>query len=115
MSELGKQRRYGTKRKLQEQEDVEVSDAAVSTSHAKEPTGAVAVGVEALLLGVKVVWVSPAHRRQSIARRLLDTARASFEYGTVVPLERVTFSQPTEAGFAFAGAYCQRDTLLAYA
>ena len=35
-------------------------------------------------LGVKLVWVNEAHRRKSIAARLLDTARRSFSFGSIV-------------------------------
>lgn len=67
------------------------------------------------LLGVKVIWVSRAHRRQQIARELLDCARRCLVFGTVIPVSSVAFSQPTEDGFALAVSYCRSDSILAYA
>jgi hypothetical protein len=67
------------------------------------------------MLGVKVIWVSRAHRRQQIARELLDSARRCLVFGTVIPVSSVAFSQPTEDGFALAVSYCRSDSVLAYA
>ncbi len=66
------------------------------------------------LMGVKLVWVNATQRRQAVARRLLDSARKFFMYGTVVSTDNIAFSQPTQAGFEFACGYCQRDCVLAY-
>jgi len=73
------------------------------------------VTAQSSLMGVKLVWVHPTKRRQTVASRLLDTARQCFVYGSIVPVDNTAFSQPTEAGFAFASRYCQRDHILAYA
>jgi hypothetical protein len=67
------------------------------------------------MLGVKVIWVSPAHRKQHIARELLDCARRCLVFGTVIPVSSVAFSQPTEDGFALAVSYCRTASVLAYA
>jgi hypothetical protein len=67
------------------------------------------------LLGVKVIWVSRAHRREHIAHELLDCARRCLVFGTVIPVSSVAFSQPTEDGFALAVSYCRSDSVLAYA
>lgn len=67
------------------------------------------------LVGVKLMWVSPTHRRQRVARTLLDTVRQCFVFGTVVSVADLVFSQPTQDGFAFASSYCQSDTVNAYA
>jgi hypothetical protein len=67
------------------------------------------------MLGVKVIWVSRAHRRQHIARELLDCARRCLVFGTVIPVSSVAFSQPTEDGFALAVSYCRKASVLAYA
>lgn len=67
------------------------------------------------VLGVKLMWTSAAHRRQRVAQRLLDAARKNMVYGTVVSMESIAFSQPTENGLAFAQAYCKTERILAYA
>ena len=69
-----------------------------------------------LLLGVKLIWVSAAHRRRGLAHRMLDAARRNFAYGAVlkVPLGEVAFSQPTQDGFRFASAYCKSSSVWAY-
>lgn len=67
------------------------------------------------VLGVKLMWTAAKHRRQRVAQRLLDAARKSMVYGTVVQVESIAFSQPTEDGLAFAQAYCRRKRILAYA
>lgn len=67
-----------------------------------------------LLMGVKLIWVNAAQRRQAVARRLLDSARKCFVYGTVVSTDKIAFSQPTQAGFEFACGYCQCECVLAY-
>lgn len=65
-------------------------------------------------LGVKLVWVAARCRRKGIARRLLDSARKNFVFGSVVPITSIAFSQPSEEGFAFAKGYCGGNNVLAY-
>jgi hypothetical protein len=50
------------------------------------------------LLGISRIWTSNQHRKQGIATRLLNCARANFLYGLTVDKEKVAFSQPTESG-----------------
>ena len=66
-------------------------------------------------LGVRQIWVNESHRRGSIARALVDTAREHFAYGTVVMRPHIAFSQPTSDGLKFALAYSQQETIWAYA
>ena len=54
--------------------------------------------VRGMQLGISRIWMSPTHRRQNFASRLLDTAIA--DYGC--EKEVVAFSQPTEAGARLA-------------
>jgi len=69
---------------------------------------------EAPTLGIKLVWVLKSHRRSGVARRLLDTSRKSFAYGSVVRKEHVAFSQPTTDGLALALSYVGKETIWAY-
>jgi hypothetical protein len=78
-------------------------------------SGATQLELNGSVLGVKLVWTSPRHRRQRVAHRLLDSVRKSALFGSVVQVQRVAFSQPTEDGFAFAQAYCRSKLILAYA
>eukprot|EP01047_Picozoa_sp_COSAG01_P132106 COSAG01_NODE_61923_length_287_cov_0.819149_1_plen_77_part_10 len=45
---------------------------------------------------------------------LLDTARAAFNFGTVVPRSELAFTQTTIAGRKFATAYCGTRGFLVY-
>jgi len=70
-------------------------------------------------LGVAQLWVHSKHRRRGIAKEMLDVARSSMVFGTVlVPVERVAFSSPTTAGYGLAVAYykaeggCDRPVLV---
>ncbi len=65
-------------------------------------------------LGVKQVWVGQACRRQGVARRLVEVARAKFYYGFVVPRDQLAFSQLSTHGYAFAQSYMAGQRLLVY-
>ncbi|KAF1988379.1 hypothetical protein K402DRAFT_309220, partial [Aulographum hederae CBS 113979] len=56
----------------------------------------------AAILGISRIWISPSHRREGLARRLLDSARADFLYGVSIPRDMVAFSQPTDSGALLA-------------
>lgn len=57
-------------------------------------------------LGVHLLWVHQKHRGIGIATKLLDLARERSVYGyTMIPLDQIAFSSPTEAGLGFARAY----------
>ncbi|CAB9498993.1 N-acetyltransferase ESCO2 [Seminavis robusta] len=62
------------------------------------------------ILGIHKIWVHSMVRKQMVASRLMDAARARMVYGTVVSPHMVAFSSPTEAGARFAGQYLQRKT-----
>ena len=64
--------------------------------------------------GVRLMWVSLEARRQGLATRLLDCARAHFVPGYVVPRNLLAFTQPTQQGQAFAEAYTGTRRLLVY-
>lgn len=66
----------------------EAQSSSVSISTAADPA----------ILGVSRIWTSTQQRKQGIARRLLDAARADFLYGMTVAKEKIAFSQPTASG-----------------
>ena len=55
-------------------------------------------------LGVLRMWVVAKHRRNGVATTLVDAARHN--ESSVVAKCAVAFSEPTEAGYAFAHKYC---------
>jgi hypothetical protein len=57
------------------------------------------------VLGVRIVWVSAQQRRQGVASRLLDVARAHTVPGYVAARGQVAYSLPTAAGAALAAQY----------
>jgi len=56
-------------------------------------------------IGIDLMWVDSKYRRQGIAQRLCDAVRRYFAYGLVVTKQQLCFSQPTQAGHAFAIKY----------
>ncbi|XP_057679070.1 N-acetyltransferase ESCO2 [Corythoichthys intestinalis] len=69
---------------------------------------------EKALCGVSRVWVFSLSRRQGVARRMLDTVRSTFMYGSHLTKEEIAFSDPTPDGKQFATAYCGTPTFLVY-
>ena len=57
------------------------------------------------LMGVYQIWVHRNFRRSRYASKIIDTARTKLAFGTVIPLQMVAFSSPTQSGAAFAKAY----------
>jgi predicted acetyltransferase len=55
-------------------------------------------------VGVLRLWVLAKHRRQGVATTAMDAAR--HHGGHAIPKCMVAFSEPTEAGLAFATQYC---------
>lgn len=106
---------YGKRKRTDTHTDAKRTSDQGQCSMASDTREATNLNTPSGLMGVKLVWVHPTKRRQAIASRLLDTARRCFVYGTIVPVDGTAFSQPTEAGFAFASRYCQRGQVLAYA
>ncbi|PZC74537.1 hypothetical protein B5X24_HaOG207704 [Helicoverpa armigera] len=64
--------------------------------------------------GVSRIWTHINHRRQGIAARLLDCARASFLYGEALRVSDIALSAPTAAGKAFATKYCGTPNFYVY-
>ena len=60
------------------------------------------------------LWVHQSHRREGIASRMIDGARASLVAGYMVPVDRCAFSQPTRDGQQFAEAYVGSREYLVY-
>ena len=54
------------------------------------------------IMGVSRIWTSSKHRRQGIAKKLLDCAANTFLYGMTIERDLVAFSQPTEYGYRLA-------------
>ncbi|XP_077409670.1 N-acetyltransferase ESCO2 [Vanacampus margaritifer] len=69
---------------------------------------------EKALCGVSRVWVFSLARRQGVARRMLDTVRSTFMYGSHLTKDEIAFSDPTPDGKQFATAYCGTPTFLVY-
>ncbi|XP_077444062.1 N-acetyltransferase ESCO2-like [Stigmatopora argus] len=69
---------------------------------------------EKALCGVSRVWVFSLARRQGVARRMLDTVRSTFMYGSLLTKEEIAFSDPTPDGKKFATAYCGTPRFLVY-
>jgi len=69
-----------------------------------------------LFLGVRLLWVHPAHRRRKVASDLIGVARKTFAYGSEFAFSRVAFSQPTSDGLAFARSYIdgQEENIATY-
>ncbi|KAJ0171423.1 hypothetical protein K1T71_012973 [Dendrolimus kikuchii] len=64
--------------------------------------------------GVSRLWTHINHRRQGVAARLLDCARASFLYGQALVVSEIAFSAPTASGKAFATKYCGTPNFYVY-
>ena len=56
-------------------------------------------------VGVDLIWVDSKCRRQGIAKKLCDSVRRHFMYGSIVSKQNLAFSQPTSNGHCFALAY----------
>jgi N-acetyltransferase len=65
-------------------------------------------------LGVSKIWTHRKYRGQGLAALLLDAVRMNFSYSCVLDSDRIAFSQPTEAGRAFARKYTGKKQFLAY-
>jgi N-acetyltransferase len=66
------------------------------------------------MCGVRVMWTSVEARRQGLATKLLDCARAQVICGYVVPRAAVAFTQPTADGHAFIQRYTGASQFLVY-
>ena len=65
-------------------------------------------------LGIRQIWVHNDHRRKSVARCLVDAARKSFIFGSIVMRCHTAYSQPTTDGLNFALAYSQDKFIWTY-
>ena len=66
------------------------------------------------LCGVRMMWTAVEARRQGIASKLLDLARAHAVRGYVVPRRELAFTQPTPDGQAFIQRYTGTPYVLVY-
>jgi len=63
---------------------------------------------------VRVIWTSKDSRRNKIASKMLDCARAQIINGQIIPRKNIAFSQPTMAGSRFIESYVQSSEFLVY-
>ncbi|GJP60239.1 hypothetical protein CLOP_g17450 [Closterium sp. NIES-67] len=68
----------------------------------------------AAVCGVRAIWVHPAHRRRGIATEMMKALSRSFAYACTLTPSAIAFSQPTDAGRAFAAAFCHPKPFLVY-
>ena len=61
------------------------------------------------LMGIYQIWTHQNTRRSSIATKLVDAARRKLVYGTVIPLDMIAFSSPTNLGAKFARNYTRME------
>ena len=59
-----------------------------------------------VVLGVRRIWVDSSMRRQGVASAMMDVARVTFFYGSVVAKDMVAFSPTTPDGALFATKWC---------
>ncbi|XP_015607165.1 N-acetyltransferase ESCO2 [Cephus cinctus] len=64
--------------------------------------------------GINVVWTAMSHRRQGIAKKLVDTVRANFHFGYVMSVDDIAFSMPTPSGKIFAEKYTKTQNFKVY-
>ncbi|XP_033225082.1 N-acetyltransferase ESCO2 [Belonocnema kinseyi] len=64
--------------------------------------------------GVNVVWTAMSHRRQGIARQLVDTIRRSYYFGYIMTMDDIAFSTPTPSGKIFAEKYTKTRNFKVY-
>ncbi|KAJ3271901.1 hypothetical protein HDV01_006115 [Terramyces sp. JEL0728] len=65
-------------------------------------------------VGISRIWVSGVHRRQGLAKSMLDFLRTNYYYGIALPLDSLAFSQPTDQGNYLAKSYFNRPDFLVY-
>ena len=96
-------------------EDTEVSSESVSrVTGTKRERDIVDDRPLKATLGVRQIWVHDGFRRKNVARSLVDAARKSFIFGSVVMRSHTAYSQPTTDGLNFALAYSQEQTVWTY-
>ncbi|XP_053395371.1 N-acetyltransferase ESCO2-like [Mercenaria mercenaria] len=69
---------------------------------------------EPAVVGVSRIWVYGQARRKGIASKLLDCVRQWSIYGTVIPKNKMAFSDPTPDGKQLATRYIGTPTFLVY-
>ena len=89
------------------------SDAA-GAANRQHSTLAVENTPRPAVLGINQIFVRENHRRKGIASRLLDAARTTAVYGTVIAKEQMAFSCPTAQGSSLAQSYFINPQYLVY-
>lgn len=69
---------------------------------------------EPAVCGISRIWVFRLKRRKRIARRLVDTLRNCFMFGSFLSTNEIAFSDPTLDGKLFATKYCNTPNFLVY-
>ncbi|XP_064382282.1 N-acetyltransferase ESCO2-like [Halichondria panicea] len=66
------------------------------------------------VLGINRLWVAANCRRMGVASKLLNSARSCLIPGSVIPKDKMAFTDPTPDGKLFASHYCGRTNFLVY-
>lgn len=69
---------------------------------------------EPAICGISRIWVFRLQRRKRIARRMVDTLRNCFMFGSFLSTNEIAFSDPTPDGKLFATKYCNTPNFLVY-
>jgi GNAT superfamily N-acetyltransferase len=60
------------------------------------------------ILGISRIWTHPGHRKKGIAVEMLEHIRNHYLFGTSIEVDQLSFSQPTEMGYALGCKYFGR-------
>ncbi|BFY99614.1 hypothetical protein BsWGS_02654 [Bradybaena similaris] len=69
---------------------------------------------EPVCVGISRLWVSATRRKSGVATKLVDCVRQWFNYGSLIPKNKIAFSDPTPDGRRFAQKYTGTPTFLVY-
>lgn len=86
----------------------------IKDAHRLRQDGTRAKTAEEAILGIHLLWIHKRHRRQGLAKLLVNAACERMVYGYIVPVEQVAVSSPTSAGTRFAQRFCGRLDILVY-
>lgn len=96
------------------QQLIDVYHMNVTIHTNKQTTATISDKFNDAILGIDKIWVHQQHRRHRIAHKLIDCARETIEYGCIVPIHQIAFSQPTTDGQKLAINYTQSNIILTY-
>ncbi|XP_037933401.1 N-acetyltransferase eco-like [Teleopsis dalmanni] len=64
--------------------------------------------------GISRLWISPLHRRMRIASKLIQAVQLNTLPSEQIPIDKIAFSAPTEAGKMFAQKITKTEHFLVY-